>query len=63
MKAFPNAVINFVPDDARQGIVDSWPGDVDDSAAARDWGWKPDYNQERAFEEYLLPAVAARYQD
>ncbi len=62
MKAFPTAVINFVPDDARQGIVNSWPGDVDDSAAAHDWGWKPDYNQERAFQEYLLPAVAARYQ-
>jgi len=37
--------------------VDSWPEDIDDSAAERDWGWKPDYDQTRAFEEYLIPAI------
>ncbi|PKO07484.1 MAG: epimerase [Chloroflexi bacterium HGW-Chloroflexi-3] len=61
MKAFPNAEITFEPDIARQGIVDTWPADVDDSAASTDWGWRPDFDQERAFHEYLLPAVKARY--
>ncbi len=61
LAAFPNAVIDFVPDLSRQGIVDSWPADVDDSAAQRDWGWKPDFNQERAFAEYLIPAVKSKY--
>ncbi|MBW6471641.1 MAG: epimerase, partial [Anaerolineaceae bacterium] len=61
VKAFPNAEINFEPDIARQGIVDTWPADVDDNAAATDWGWGPDYDQDRAFNEYLLPAVKARY--
>lgn len=61
IKAFPNAEITFEPDIARQGIVDTWPADVDDSVATKDWGWKPEYNQERAFTEYLLPAVKARY--
>lgn len=61
MKAFPNAEISFEPDFARQGIVDTWPADVDDSAATTDWGWNPDFDQERAFDEYLLPAVKARY--
>src|SRR5262245_55848810 len=32
-KAFPEAQVRFVPDIKRQGIVDSWPVDVDDSAA------------------------------
>lgn len=62
MQAFPNAEITFKPDIARQGIVDTWPADVDDSAATNDWGWNPDYGQERAFNEYLIPAVKARYQ-
>lgn len=60
-KAFPLAQITFSPDDRRQGIVDSWPADVDDSAARRDWGWQPDYDQQRAFEEYLFPNIARRY--
>lgn len=62
IKAFPNAEITFKPDIARQGIVDTWPSDVDDSAASTDWGWKPDFDQERAFNEYLIPAVKAQYQ-
>jgi len=60
-KAFPGASINFKPHPARQVIVDSWPADVDDSAARNDWGWQPDYDQTRSFEEYLLPAIRERY--
>jgi nucleoside-diphosphate-sugar epimerase len=60
-KAFPNAQTTFVPDLARQGIVDSWPEDVDDSAARRDWGWTPTYTFESAFEKYLMPKIRARY--
>lgn len=63
LEAFPNATIDFVPDVKRQGIVDTWPADIDDSAASRDWGWKPDYDQERAFEEYLIPAIKERYRE
>jgi nucleoside-diphosphate-sugar epimerase len=60
-RAFPDAQVRFVPDPKRQGIVDTWPIDVDDSAARRDWHWRPDYDLERAFEEYLIPAVRQRY--
>jgi nucleoside-diphosphate-sugar epimerase len=58
---FPTANITFSPHAARQGIVDSWPADLDDSSARKDWGWAPDYDQTRAFEEYLIPAVQKRY--
>lgn len=59
--AFPHAVITFTPDLKRQCIVDSWPQDVDDSAARRDWQWQPKYDLARAFDRYLLPAVKKRY--
>ncbi len=59
---FPAADISFEPDAARARIVDSWPGDVDDVRAHADWGWKPAYDLDRAFEEYLVPAIRRRYQ-
>jgi nucleoside-diphosphate-sugar epimerase len=60
-RAFPKAHVTFVPDLKRQRIVDSWPADVDDSAAQRDWGWQPTYDLQRAFAEYLVPGVLQRY--
>lgn len=59
---FPNAQITYDPDIKRQAIVDSWPADLDDSAASREWGWSPDYNANRAFSEYLVPNIRDRYQ-
>jgi nucleoside-diphosphate-sugar epimerase len=59
--AFPNASITFSVDQKRQGIVDSWPADVDDSAARADWGFAPRYDFERAFGEYLIPTIRKRY--
>jgi threonine 3-dehydrogenase len=62
LAAFPHADIRFVPDLKREAIVDSWPADIDDSVARLDWGWSPTYDVERAFDEYLIPNVRARYQ-
>ena len=59
---FPEARITFAPDPKRQQIVDTWPSDLDDSAARRDWGWQPDYDVDRAFSEYLVPNIRRRYQ-
>ncbi|MEL7625772.1 MAG: NAD-dependent epimerase/dehydratase family protein [Anaerolineaceae bacterium] len=61
VESFPDAKINFVPDKKRQGIVDTWPADTDDSVARRDWDWQPDYDQTRAFEEYLIPSIRKQY--
>ena len=62
IKSFPEAVITFNPDLKRQHIVDSWPADLDDSHARRDWGWIPDYDLQRSFEEYLIPNIINCYQ-
>lgn len=60
-KSYPNFKIIYKPHRKRQAIVDSWPLDVDDSAAKRDWGWKPKYNKKDSFEKYLLPAIKRYY--
>lgn len=62
LKAFPEAKITFEPNPRRQGIVDSWPEDVDDSLARKDWGWKPDYDEEAFFNKYFLPEIRKRYE-
>jgi threonine 3-dehydrogenase len=61
VKAFPGAKITFVANARRQGIVDSWPEDVDDSLARADWGWKPDYDVDAFFDKYFLPEIRKRY--
>jgi len=59
--AFPDATVGYRVDGKRQGIVDSWPSDVDDSAARQDWGFAPQYDFARAFREYLIPTIRGRY--
>ncbi len=62
VRAFPGAAISYAVDTKRQRIVDSWPADVDDSAARRDWGFAPAYDFDRAFRDYLIPKIRERYQ-
>lgn len=59
--AFPRASLGWQTDAKRQAIVDSWPADVDDNAARRDWGYAPAYDFDRAFSEYLIPTIRERY--
>ncbi len=61
LKSFPDAKVTFEPDLKRQGIVDSWPADVDDRAARADWGFSPKYGLDSAFSEYLIPTIRQRY--
>lgn len=62
LDAFPGAEITYQVDPKRQGIIDSWPADVDDSAARADWGFAPAHDFERAFSQYLIPTIRQRYQ-
>lgn len=63
LRSYPSAQITFKPDIKRQAIVESWPADLDDSAARRDWNWQPVYDVERSFTEYLVPNIARRYKN
>jgi nucleoside-diphosphate-sugar epimerase len=60
-RAFPNAQITWETDLKRQSILDSWPADVDVSAAFRDWDFRPRYDLQTAFSEYLIPRIQDRY--
>jgi nucleoside-diphosphate-sugar epimerase len=42
-KHIPEFKVDYVPD-YRQTIANSWPQSIDDSVAAEDWGWKPEYD-------------------
>jgi threonine 3-dehydrogenase len=61
LRAFPDANITYNVDAKRQAIVDSWPEDVDDTSARRDWDFAPAYDFDRAFYEYLIPTIRATY--
>ena len=61
LQAFPGPKIIFEPNRHRQGIVDSWPEDLDDTLARNEWGWEPDFNADRFFDEYFLPEIKKRY--
>ena len=43
-KIIPEFVLDFKIDPLRQAIADSWPNNMDDSAARQEWGWDPEYN-------------------
>jgi nucleoside-diphosphate-sugar epimerase len=60
-EAFPKTVVNYETDLARQKIVDSWPEEVDDSNAIKDWGWKPKFDFDKTFSDYLIPSISERY--
>lgn len=61
LQDFEDATLDYEVVPFRQQIIDSWPRDLDDTAAKRDWGWQPDYAFEKAFADLLVPAVKKQY--
>lgn len=58
---FPGLVVEFELDAARDRIVASWPGAVNDGAARRDFGYSPEHDRETLFSRYLIPGIRRRY--
>ncbi len=40
----PEFTISYAVDPVRQGIADSWPNSIDDTAAREEWDWSPSYD-------------------
>lgn len=49
----PEFTTTYKPD-FRQQIADSWPGSIDDSSAANDWGWKAEFDTKKLVSTMLL---------
>lgn len=45
-KHIPSFTMTYDVDPLKQGIANSWPNYMDDSAARQEWNWKPTYNLE-----------------
>jgi threonine 3-dehydrogenase len=51
-KVIPDFKISYAPD-FRQAIAESWPSEIDDSQARKDWGWRPAYSLDKMTEEMI----------
>lgn len=60
-KHIPQFVMEYEIDPVRQAIADSWPNSMDDSAARREWGWKPEYDLKSMTSE-MLKEISAKLQ-
>jgi nucleoside-diphosphate-sugar epimerase len=52
-KVIPEFELNFEIDPLRQAIADSWPDSIDDIAARKEWGWRPEYDLEYMTKDML----------
>ena len=52
-KHIPEFTIEYQVDPLRQGIADSWPNKLDDSAALGEWGWRAEYDLPRMVKDML----------
>jgi nucleoside-diphosphate-sugar epimerase len=51
-KHIPEFEIEYKPD-FRQKIADSWPNSIDDSAARKEWKWKPEYDLQKMVKDMI----------
>ena len=60
-KHIPEFKCSYKPD-FRQQIADTWPQSIDDSAARKEWGWKPSYNLSSMTKD-MLEKLGKRYKE
>ncbi len=52
-KHIPGFTMDHKIDPVKQGIAESWPNYMDDTAAREEWGWQPEYDLESMTREML----------
>lgn len=52
-KHIPDFRLTYTDNDPRQQIANSWPKSIDDSTAAADWGWKPEFDLAKLTQDML----------
>lgn len=52
-KYYPDFVMDYDVDKVKQGIAESWPNKMDDSAAREEWGWNPKWDLDRMTQDML----------
>ena len=60
-KHIPEFKCSYKPD-FRQQIADTWPQSIDDTAARKEWGWKPSYNLASMTKD-MLEKLGKRYKE
>jgi nucleoside-diphosphate-sugar epimerase len=56
----PDFRMTYEEDPMKQAIADSWPDNMDDSAAREEWGWNPVWNLEKMTED-MLKVISERH--
>lgn len=56
----PDFRMTYEVDPMKQAIADSWPDNMDDSAAREEWGWNPVWNLEKMTED-MLKVISERH--
>ena len=59
---FPDFKLDYAINEKRQNLINSWPANLNQTAAINDWGWEPRYNFDNCFDEYLIPNIQKKYQ-
>ena len=53
-KRYPQFEMVYEPEPIKQAIADSWPDNMDDSCARKEWGWNPQYDLEKMTDDMIL---------
>ena len=62
MAIFPKFKLKYDINVKRQKLINSWPSDLDQSAAINDWDWSSIYDFDSAFDKYLIPNIKKKYE-
>ena len=61
LATLPQTHISFNPDPGLTALISTWPAEIIDESARRDWGWSPAYDLP-AMTEHFISEIRARLQ-